>query len=65
MIERRAQVRAINRGDRTRVANLRRYFTVAGFDLVAENLPRAIYQPKRTRFEIHTHPRLQQTEHLF
>jgi len=55
IIERGAQVRAIDLRNRTRAANIGRDFAVAGFDLVAKNVPLLSYMTIGARFETHVH----------
>ncbi len=56
MIERGAQVRAIDLDDRASVTNARRDLAVAGFDFFAQDMPFVVGAPKRAGFEVwHVH----------
>jgi len=52
MIECRAQMRAVDGADRTRAANVGRYFFVARFDFIAEDVSFFTNVTKGTGFQI-------------
>lgn len=56
MVERGAQVRAVDRADGARATNVGRHFAFARFDFVAQDPPVIVHLAERAGLEVHRFP---------